>query len=385
MTPSEKILQKTLTTSGLNSSEWNQVQAGLRDRAFFSSRVESAKFLYSARAQIAELADGTLSESEVRRDLRKLLDAEGYTAAAGDEGTIKDLRSKQRLDVLIQTNARQARGYMQELEGNTPGALAAFPGQELVRVRHSKVKRDWATKWQGAGGRLHGGRMVALKGDPVWLKLSRFGVPWPPFDFGSGMGVDNLSKAEAIALGLIKEEDPPPAPAAIPGFNDKLEAEVPFTGKDDPEWNWLKDSFGDQIVYQEGKIKWKADLLKEALKGDGAPGAVVRLGKVTADALAKAETAGIRELLENKSFSPDRTWLRAHITKHMGEKERDPANVPLTEGDLDLLATIWRKPDAIKKSGKASAEFLLEAFDGVIHLFFDLHDGLVPSTLYKTK
>ena len=40
--PSEKILQKTLVTSGLNSAQWNQVQAGLRDRAFFSSRVESA-------------------------------------------------------------------------------------------------------------------------------------------------------------------------------------------------------------------------------------------------------------------------------------------------------------------------------------------------------
>lgn len=390
MTPAEKILQKTLETSGLDSSQWNQVHAGLRDRAFFSSRVESARFLHAARGQIAGLAAGTRSASEIRRDLRKLLESEGYASAAGDEGGIKDLRSQSRLDVLIETNARQARGYVQQLEGNTPGALSAFPAQELIRTRRSQAPRDWTSRWRDAGGRLYGGRMAALKGDPVWIDISRFGVPWPPFDFGSGMGVQDLSREEALSLGVIRADDPPPAAAVVPGFNSALEAEVPFPGRDSPEWQWLKDSFGDQVRYQpqpDGTtiIKWQNEILKEALHEEGDPGAVVRFGKVTPAALKKAEEAGLSDMLANKSFSPDRTWLRNHVSRHVGENERRRDNVPITEGDLDLLPTIWRNPDKVNKSDAANAEFVFAAFDGVFHLYLDLYYALVPKTLYKTK
>ena len=60
MTPAEKIVQKSLVASGLSSREWNGVQAGLRDRAFFSSRVESARFLHAARGMVSGYAAGGL-------------------------------------------------------------------------------------------------------------------------------------------------------------------------------------------------------------------------------------------------------------------------------------------------------------------------------------
>ena len=101
MTPSEKILQKTLVTSGLDSAHWNQVQAGMRDRGFFSSHVESAKFIYAARAGVSDIVAANKSSSEIRRDLRKLLDGEGYAAAHGSEGGVQDLRSQARLDLII--------------------------------------------------------------------------------------------------------------------------------------------------------------------------------------------------------------------------------------------------------------------------------------------
>ena len=50
MTPSEKILQKSLAAHpDLDSADWAALPAGIRDRAFFSSRVESVRFLDTAR------------------------------------------------------------------------------------------------------------------------------------------------------------------------------------------------------------------------------------------------------------------------------------------------------------------------------------------------
>ena len=357
MTPADKLLQKTLVTSGLDSAQWNQVQAGLRDRSFFSSHVESAKFLYAGRTQIAELLEGGKSESEIRYELRKVLDAEGYTAAPGDEGTLKDLRSQKRLDVLIQTNARQARGYVQMLEGTTPGALAAFPGQELIRVRNSQQKRDWASIWTEAGGKIIGGRMVALKSSKVWVRISRFGVPWPPFEFGSGMGVQDLGKAECIELGLVREDDPPQTTQEVPGFNAQLEAEVPFAGTEGPEWAWLKDSFGDQIIQEDGKIKWQAELLKEAKAGD-----TVQLGKATRALRDKAPE------LEGEFLILDGDWLKGDA---------------IDQGSLDLLPTIWREPDRVIQGGDGSATLELDTFDGAtLQLVLDLATKN-PQTLQK--
>lgn len=56
MTPAEIILRKNLVShAGLSSAEWKSFSAAIKDRAFFSSRVESARFLETARARI-ELA-----------------------------------------------------------------------------------------------------------------------------------------------------------------------------------------------------------------------------------------------------------------------------------------------------------------------------------------
>lgn len=49
MTEAELILQKALVGSNLDSSQWNQIQAGFRNRAFFSSRIAEVNILAAMR------------------------------------------------------------------------------------------------------------------------------------------------------------------------------------------------------------------------------------------------------------------------------------------------------------------------------------------------
>ena len=224
MTAAEKILGKALVGSDLDTEGWSRIQAGLRDRAFFSAKVEEARILHAARQMCAEVADGKRSASEFRRDMRALLSKMGYPEG---DGSLKDLYSERRLDVLRETNVRQARGYVQHLEATTRGALMAFPAQELVRIYDREKPRNWESRWAAAGGKFYGGRMIALKGDPIWTAISRFGTPWPPFDFKSGMGVEDIDFETAMELGVMAEDDPPPEPEEV-DFNKGLSAEVGF-------------------------------------------------------------------------------------------------------------------------------------------------------------
>ena len=193
MTAAEKILMKTLVGSSIDSRDWNGIQAGLRDRAFLSSQVLSAKILYAARELSAKHAAGGADLSKIRMEMRKALADSGYKPDPEIAGTIKDLTSQARLDVIIKTNVAQARGYVQWLDANTPGGYAHAPAQELYRAQDRKQKRAWDKRWEAAGGKTYGGRMIALKDDPIWVKISRFGNPFPPFDWGSGMSVRNVS------------------------------------------------------------------------------------------------------------------------------------------------------------------------------------------------
>jgi hypothetical protein len=53
-----------------------------------------------------------------------------------------------------------------------------------------------------AGGQIFGGRMIALKSDPIWTAISAFGTPYPPFDYNSGMWVHGPSGAVIDKLRL---------------------------------------------------------------------------------------------------------------------------------------------------------------------------------------
>ena len=378
MTASELILQKALVGSSLDSSQWNQVQAGFRNRAFFLSRVAEVNIIASMRERTAEYAQGGTDISKIRMQMREDLRRMHYEPRPGEENTIKDLFTQSRLDVIIKTNVAQARGYMQYAEGLSPGAFAAFPAQEFTRIRHSrKPRKDWPQRWAKAGGKVYGGKMIALKDDPVWTRLSVFGNPFPPFDWGSGMGVLDVDGPEAERLGLVTREELRAKvrqlrEKPLPDFNRNLQAAMPkITEK---EWAKMKADFGDQIQRKGDVVAWRTDWFKEAFDGGNF---TIRLGKSQKSLLSKLPTDCAFNGWQNGQLTIDQTWLnnkRDDGTNHRSHfKGYGNDDAPLEKGDVDLLPCLWRNPDRAwldtrkGKEGKNGVPRLileLDSFDG---------------------
>ena len=207
---SKGIMPTTLDTAGLD-----QLEAGIRRYATFSAQVSRAEILDGISSVVAQVVDPTATGGQpgtavdvplARTKLLELLQDIGYTPAEGDAGTIKDLSSFRRLDLIVRTNTLMAQGLGQHVQANDPDVLDAFPAQELFRLQQRTVPRDWIMRWRGAGGHFYGGgRMIALKDDDIWTRISRFENPYPPFDFNSGMWVKPVSRREALAFGLITD------------------------------------------------------------------------------------------------------------------------------------------------------------------------------------
>lgn len=388
MNPADRILQKALiaSTNGkpgdkerlVDTKGWSTVQAGLRDRAFFSSQVTQTKILYAMRQNVAELVRGGKSESEMRRDLREYLLKVGYDADAelkpGEKsrrGTIKDLMTKARLDVMMRTNADQARGYASHLRATSAGAILAAPAYELVRVERRKAQRDWDTRWEDAAkkvgweGVAKNGSHIALKTSPIWAALSRFGNPYPPFDFNSGMGVRNVRKSVCREIGLLGPDEQPKIPET-PDFNGHLAERVPFD-KGSPEYADLRTKFGDQIQFNEEtkEVQWRSDLFADAF--DNNHKFNIRLG-----CLPKSHpfTELANSIGNNPLTLTKESWLDAkrpdgtdHRT-HFFNEPNHPENIPLKKGDVDMLPSVWRNPDQWRKLQKDLYELRVEAIDG---------------------
>lgn len=183
-----------------------EIPAELRERAMFSAGVTNVDFLQEASDGIDEMLSGKVDRATKRAGLKQLLEKLGYQPAEGEEGSLTDLSSDRRLNLILDQNLQAAQGYGSWKQGQDPAVLDQWPAQELVRVIDSKVPRDWPARWAEAGGEFFGDRMIALKNDPIWTKISAFGTPYPPFDFNSGMDVEDVDRDEAIELGLIDRD-----------------------------------------------------------------------------------------------------------------------------------------------------------------------------------
>lgn len=195
---------KSVLPTELRSDLLSTLPAEIRERALFSAGVTNAELLDHINKGIEEILRGEKTEAQVREELINL----------DKFMTDTELSKNGRLDLVINTNVDLARGFGQWMQGQRPAILDVYPAQELFRSEDRNEPRDWPERWAAAGGDFFPGdsdypegRMIALKNDPIWTEISAFGLPYAPFDFNSGMDVEDIDRDEAEELGLLTADD----------------------------------------------------------------------------------------------------------------------------------------------------------------------------------
>jgi len=236
--------------SALSSREGRAVfLAAAKNRDVFSARTTKATYLQGLRDRLERLMTGGFDNDlpQLRLELKQLLAEVGYTPEKGfpgdedldippaEPGSLRDLSSDKRLELILKTQERLMRGAAQKARGLE--RTASFPAYELIRVQSRRVPRgeggtmSWEVRWVEAGGpppvldpetgRI---RLIALKTDPIWAALGdadkfddALGVDHPPFAFGSGKGWREMPLREWNRLsdrGLVSRGTTPPATTA---------------------------------------------------------------------------------------------------------------------------------------------------------------------------
>jgi hypothetical protein len=229
-------LAKNKMATPLDSAQLKQLDSALRRQSLFSARTEIESYLDSISGAIHSILaprqearpdqDQTvtvgLNPATARSELRDALQKLGYQAAPGTEGTITDLSSAARINLVVKTNSELAWGAGQFVKQNlNEDVVDLYPAIELVRIEEKDKPRDWEQRWRiaaqvandpaaAAALELHG-RMVALKDSDIWQELGdgaggyddTLGNPYPPFAFNSGMWTEDVDRADAEELGLL--------------------------------------------------------------------------------------------------------------------------------------------------------------------------------------
>ena len=119
---SDYIDRKVSVPSEMRTREWNHVAALIKERAFFMASVADAATLDRFRAVARAVAAGEMGAGQARDTLRRYLRDTEYKAAAGLEGTIKDLSTAKRMRATLDTNVAMAAGWARRQRALRNGA-----------------------------------------------------------------------------------------------------------------------------------------------------------------------------------------------------------------------------------------------------------------------
>jgi len=233
----DALMRKDIMPTAMSSAELRTLDADVRNHSFFSARTLLRDYLEEAKKTIESIINPGPDERGVnvgfnpataREQLRNELKWLDYQPES--PGTITDLASDARLNLVVKTNTELAQGAGQYVQQMDPETVELYPALELVRFDHVKNPRDWSLRWQLAA-QLTGdvaalsvqartGRMIALKSSPVWQALGEgaggfhdtLGNPFPPFAFNSGMWTQDVDREEALQIGLIEPDQNVPLP-----------------------------------------------------------------------------------------------------------------------------------------------------------------------------
>lgn len=234
----EKLRGRRIIASGAGSFAWSLVPAWIRERSFFSARVESARVLQSMRDYLDDylVADKAIEshgglratgraefvakmrELAIREGLGRVDPETGEIDPAIRESDLQDIRSIRRLELIFDTQIESAQEFGYWQQGQDPDILDVFPAQRFIRVRPVLSPRPYHEAALGE---------IRRKDDVrFWLSLNRdFNVIWGPWGYGSGCGVEDVDRDEAVAAGVLSD-DTIVRPVPARELNDGLSAGV---------------------------------------------------------------------------------------------------------------------------------------------------------------
>lgn len=250
--------------TSLNTLNLQKLGRDLHLRAITSARTTNAEYLQEIADVVDDMLAGKINMAQGRIRLLFKLKELGYHPEIGfpedigkvppaELGSLRDLSSYRRLNLVLETNVRVAANYARATAGNTEEARWHFPAWELVRLYYRHTERGtveshsagWQRRWFDAGesvgweGALKS-RLLALKDSPIWEALAAgaggytdtLDNGFPPFAFNSGMGWRAVGRQEVMDHGLIEADAVPAATEQelLPGekeINDRFAALAP--------------------------------------------------------------------------------------------------------------------------------------------------------------
>lgn len=223
--------QRGLMPTGLSSEGLREIEAEVRRRVFFSARTSSATYLGELQKLTQRYLEGGYKNDlpRLRIEARRLLARCRYDPEQGGfpgdaalgvppaaKGSLRDLSSEARLNLIFKTQMQLATGEAQYLSGNSKVRLYTHPAWELAVSTAATPRIDWESRWHQCGGpTVKDGRLVAPKWHPVWSKLGDSGrfadaldTTHPPYAFNSERIWLELTRREAKAAGLVRLKAP---------------------------------------------------------------------------------------------------------------------------------------------------------------------------------
>ena len=227
-----KTLQaKNLLPTSMTSAEIKQLAQALRNQSLFSAQTLNTDLLQKYKDVLQSILkpeemDGVtkgLNPTKARELIQDFFKSIGYQPDAGTAGSLLDLSSFKRINLVIKTNSELAWGAGQAIAQNAdPDVVDLWPGLELFRLEERKVPRDWVKRFLAAAAEVGDqaaidcynatGRLIALKDSEIWQALGdgaggyeedALGNWFPPFAFGSGMWTRDVSRKDMEDFGFL--------------------------------------------------------------------------------------------------------------------------------------------------------------------------------------
>jgi hypothetical protein len=264
----KRLGRKSVIGSKLTSSEWADLPVQLRDSAFFSATIENTRFLQRTKDMLGDYLTGAVEEitkpdgavvtalkagsrAQFVETVRRHAIAEGLgdLVPEGKRGGLQDITSQKRLELIFDIRTQAAHMHANWRQGMDADILDEFPGQRFIREADVKLERPLHTQNEG---------VVRLKTDlAFWQSMNSpniggFGVPWGPWGFNSGMGVEDVDRAEVEALGLL-EPDEPVEPVDL-AFTEELKASTRGLAPELIEK--IRTDLGDKVIFEGDTVRW---------------------------------------------------------------------------------------------------------------------------------